>query len=175
MRSWPSSRLLRRGESLQLRCGDIVLPWPSGPHQLVLVLRTTTGGFDQRAALNHPGVVAAAHGFMRNGAGRDHELVAPLSYGRFARCLKKVVALLRLPGHSWRSHSLRRGGATSLMEQGWSFGKARQYGRVASESSAREYIRLGKVAVSRLDRCLSEERWKMFEVLAGGCVEGLMA
>lgn len=169
------SGLLRIGESLQLRREDIVVPRASGPQHVVLVLRTTKRGFDQRVVLSHPGVVAAVVGFLKAHPGEDYELAAPLSYERFARCLKKVVKLLRLPGDSWRSHSLRRGGATALMEHGWSFDNVRQYGRWSSESSAREYVRLGQVALSRLNRCLGEERWHMFRVLAGGCVEALMA
>lgn len=87
------SGLLRIGESLQLRRGDIVLPRPSGPRQVVLVLRTIKRGFDQRAVLNHPKVVAPIQGYLQYHEGQDHELAAPLTYGRFARCLKKVVAL----------------------------------------------------------------------------------
>lgn len=86
---------------------------------------------------------------------------------------KQVVELLRLPDVSSRSHRCCRGGATALMENGWP--DVRQYGRWASQSSAQECARLDQMALSWLSHRIPEERWKLFEDLAGGCVEAWWA
>lgn len=97
--------------------------------------------------------------------------LAPCTYAQFARAFDLGVRLLKLPGSSWRSHSLRRGGATALMELGWGFSDVQLYGRWASESSARENIRLGQSAVARLHNSMAPEVWRRCEVLAGGCCD----
>ena len=73
---------------------------------------------------------------------------------------------------------MRRGAATSLMQLGWSFDDVKLYGRWASDSSAREYIRLGQSALARMSRHFSDEQLRLFDVLASGIAvafEGLAA
>lgn len=123
----------------------------STSNQCVLILRASKRGFDQRIVLGNAAVIQAIRAYMASSASEDGmSSLEPCSYSQFARHFGIAVRLLRLPGSSWRSHSLRRGGATALMERGWTFEGVRIFGRWASESSAREYIRLAQTALSRL-------------------------
>ena len=171
--------LLRIGESLSLSYGDVMLPRDESPRAVVLILRATKRSFDQRVVLANADVVAMVEGFAKfRGRVPNSEPIAPLTYARFARILAKAVRLLRLPGTSWRSHSLRRGGATALMEAGWSFEAVKLYGRWASDTSAREYIRLGQTALSRMNHSVPVEQWRLYNLLASACVgafQGLAA
>ena len=53
-------------------------------------------------------------------------------------------------GAAWRSHSLRRGGATALADEGTSIESIMAFGRWASVHSARLYISQGWSALTRL-------------------------
>lgn len=75
---------------------------------------------------------------------------AQCSYGRVSRVMRAILNDFGLDGYEWRSHSLRRGGATALAEAGVHFNDIQVFGRWASESSAREYIRRGCTALLRL-------------------------
>lgn len=61
------------------------------------------------------------------------------------------------------------------MEMGWPVSDVKPYGRWASESSARENIRLGEIALSRLQNAMPPEVWRRCEVLTGGCAEAFKA
>lgn len=166
------SACLRIGESLSLRRCNVVLPRSQSNEQCVLILRATKRGFDQRVVLGNSAVVATVRSFLDTTSYADGMAqLAPCTYAQFARAFNLGVRLLQLPGSSWRSHSLRRGGATSLMELGWAFSDVKLYGRWASESSAREYIRLGQSAVARLHNSMAPEMWRRCEILASGCCE----
>ena len=165
------SACLRIGESLNLKMVDVVLPRARDPWmRAVLILRSTKRGFDQKVVLSNPETVRALMDFIRyfrKGADGE-ELLAAVSYSRFARAFRRTIALLELPAGEWRSHSLRRGAATPVVEAGQSFESVRQYGRWAAESSAREYIRLGQSAMMRMGRRISVERWRLYDILAAG-------
>lgn len=136
----------------------------------VLILRATKRGFDQRVVLGNASVVGTIRSFLEKTPYSDGMAqLAPCSYAQFARAFALGVRLLQLPGTSWRSHSLRRGGATALMESGWAFADVKLYGRWASESSAREYIRLGQSALARLHHTMPPDVWRKCDLLAGGC------
>ena len=59
----------------------------------------------------------------------------------------------------FRSHSLRRGGATQLALDNWSFTDIMAAGRWASERSCRLYVMKGEVMVLSLRRSLAQEKW----------------
>ena len=165
------SGCLRIGESLNLRCCDVVLTRRGAPFQAVLILRATKRSFDQRVVLGHPAVVQMLIDYVARFAPSDALLpLSPMSYARYARIFQKAVSVLRLPGANWRSHSLRRGCATSLMESGWRYEDVKLFGRWSSDSSAREYIRLGQTAVSRLQGAITEEKRRHLHLLAGASV-----
>ena len=57
----------------------------------------------------------------------------------------------------WTSHSLRRGGATQLLINQWSIENIMEFGRWASVTSAKLYLRRGEVALLRCRGDVSEE------------------
>ena len=158
---------LRIGEALSLRVQDVFLPRPgSGECQAVLILRATKRSFDQRVVLENHRVVAALKQYHELFAPRGRDLMfAGITYSKFVRIFKKALAILQVPPGEWRTHSLRRGSATAMMEQGHSFEYVRLYGRWASESSCREYIRLGQSALTRISGRIPQERWALYGVL----------
>lgn len=131
--------------------------------------------FSTREVLNNPRAVLAVTILQEPRHERRAVLGRPMMYARFSRCLMQVVQLLRLPGDSRCSRSLRRGGATALMQSGWDFDNVKQSGRWTSGSSTREYLHLCQTALARLHSSIAEERWRLFEVLTGGCIEALKA
>ena len=61
---------------------------------------------------------------------------------------------------------MRRGAASSMIEDGVPLNDVCLFGRWASEASAREYIRLGQMAMLRTTRRIDRARWECFVVLA---------
>ena len=158
---------LRIGEALGLRTQDVFLPRPgSGDHRGVVILRATKRSFDQRVVLENRRVVNALVQYQKWFAPSDRNaLFAQMTYSKFVRLFKKALLVLRVPPGEWRTHSLRRGSATAMMEQGYSFESVRLFGRWASESSCREYIRLGQSALTRINGRILPEQWALYEIL----------
>ena len=162
---------LRIGESLGLKFDDVVLPRPfQGEHRLILILNQTKTSFDQRVVITNALVIKAVLEFLLYFARgkKKSDPVAPITYSRYARIFRTAVDVLGLPGSAWRTHSLRRGAATSLIDRGMPFEDVRLYGRWSSDSSAREYIRLGQMAMLRVTKNIPEKQWKKYVALAGG-------
>jgi len=143
--------LLRVGEALQLERESLIF----GPRSLVLLLRRTKTGEHQRVELTNPQVVLYVHKLLT--FNHHPRKVCPTSYGTFRLWLAKVLVVLGCGAVKFRSHSLRRGGATTLFMQGQSLAHVMCFGRRASESSCRIYIRSGEAAVIRIRRGLGKE------------------
>ena len=161
------SGCLRIGEALDLHTQNVILPRPgSGDHQGVLILRATKRNFDQRVVLEYRRVVIALLQYHKLFAPSDRSaLFAQMTYSKFVRLFKKALLVLRVPQGEWRTHRLRRGSATAMMEQRYSFEFVRLFGRWASENSCREYIRLGQSALTRISSRISPEQWALYEIL----------
>jgi integrase len=158
---------LRIGEALGLRSQDVFLPRPGSADQRgVVILRATKRSFDQRVVIGNRRVVSALVQYQKFFAPPERDaMFAGMTYNKFARLFKKALVVLRVPAGEWRTHSLRRGAATALMEQGYSFEYVRLFGRWASEGSCREYIRLGQSALTRISGRISQEQWPLYETL----------
>ena len=61
----------------------------------------------------------------------------------FRYWLRKLTQILGVDSLVLTSHSFRRGGASTMLHQGVTFGNIAVHGRWASESSCREYLRRG--------------------------------
>ena len=158
---------LRIGEALNPRTQDVFLPRPgSGDHRGVLILRTTRKSFDQCVVLGNRRVVNALMQYQKLFAPTDRDaLFADMTYSKYVRLFKKALLVLRVPQGEWRTHSLRRRSATAMMEQGYSFEFVRIFGRWASESSCREYIRLGQSRLTRISGRITPELWALYAIL----------
>ena len=64
------------------------------------------------------------------------------------------------------THSLRRGGATELLRQGFAFNDIVLFGRWSSEASAKLYLRQGEVALTRTLHDFPAEVWSRVQRIA---------
>ena len=151
--------LLRIGESLSLHdCNCISPKSAEDPQTVVLILPRSKRGFDERIVLRHPAAVRFIVEFQRKYPTQPGALY-PCTYARFRRLMVKGLRLLGLVPFSgtWRPHSLRRGGATALLEAGWNYGDIQLFGRWSSERSCREYLRRGSTEMTRFRAALEPE------------------
>ena len=143
--------LLRISEALKLKISDVFFSTEATRLVVILVLSQTKRGRDQRVVIANAEVVAwlrvVLHRRESEGARKDM-LLLPTSYKKVATSFSKACTLLQVPGH-WTTHSLRRGGATEMLIQQYSLETIMEFGRWASVSSARLYLRRGEVALLR--------------------------
>ena len=166
--------LLRIGEGLGLRVKDVLLPSMHGfGPAVVLLLRTTKRGApdSDKIILTAPNVVQYLELYLAF-ARRNHLITdnnSPFcnsNYNAFARRLEKAVVVLGFQPRTFRSHSLRRGGATQLAMNGWGLRDLMLAGRWASERSCRLYVMKGEVAVMRMRQALDEQTVSRMQLLA---------
>ena len=85
------------------------------------------------------------------------EKVFPLTYPRFRHLFLLAISTLMLPVGIWRTHSLRRGGATQLLQDTRSPEYCAVVGRWANLNSCRKYLRAGEALTARLLAMMSAE------------------
>ena len=104
--------------------------------------------------LDNPVVVELIIRFCSAFGGQAGERVFPLSYTTFARWFKVGLDRIGIPAGNYRSHSFRRGGATALSLKGLSLHRIMEFGRWASESSCKLYLRKGEVLLLRFQKAV---------------------
>lgn len=169
-----SCGLLRIGEGLQLRCCDVALSWTSWGTPLAVFLlggadAVTKKGFEERVTLTNPHVV----GYLKNfhvfpGArATPQERFFRTSYSRLRRLMAVLAACLGVANVGFRSHSLRRGGATELSARRVPFMYLPLFGRWRAERAAREYIRRVEVGAIKLRSVLAPGTALLLPRIAG--------
>ena len=161
--------VMRVGEVLNLRMSDVLAP---SQHKygycLILVLRTAKRAAPDSSKIFiwHPRVVAFVLRYITwRGAAPDERFV-PVSYNTVSRWISRASVALGFPADTWRSHSMRRGAATTLSLRGLSIPQVMEAGRWLSERSARLYIHKGSVALLRLKSRLTDNQWAQILRLA---------
>ena len=141
------SALLRIGESLTLQVQNFVFDGKT----MVIMLPRSKRGFDERIVVCEPNALALAALLLPHVA-KDTGVMVPVTYNMFRRHFLHGLAVLGADpaGGVWRTHSLRRGGATALVDAGLPYSEIQLYGRWASERSCRDYVRRGASALVRL-------------------------
>jgi integrase len=132
--------LLRVGEALSLTCADLILI----DGKAILILKVTKRGRQQKCVIEDKVAVRLLRLFAARRALRDGSLF-DLTYGQFSRRLGRACAVLGLGALAFTTHSLRRGGASTMLLEGASVETICLVGRWASTSSARLYILRGEV------------------------------
>ena len=84
----------------------------------------------------------------------------------FTKWLKRGCAVLGFAKEAFRSHSLRRGSASELLQRGIAMPNIMLFGRWASESACREYVRRGEIALIRLRTSLQPSVARRLDRLA---------
>ena len=145
--------LLRVGEALSLRTEDITL----GSSEAIIHLHRTKRGQSECVCLTSIFVVRLIRSFIKTSGRSGTQLLCQVSYTRVRVWITRATAMLGFADIPFRSHSLRRGGATALFMQRFPLDNIMVYGRWASQSSCRMYLHTGEVAVIRLMR--SPRKW----------------
>lgn len=153
------SNLLRIGESLKVKWGEIYLPAPRGEDGAIYLPESKTGAH-QYVALVDQEVIELLRQLKALVRGQDHERVFPFAYNRFRLLFVAAIAALglnRIPGATFRSHSLRRGGATHLLNISKNPEYCAVIGRWANLRSCRRYLKQGEALVARLVASMSAD------------------
>lgn len=151
--------LLRVSEGLALTSQNLVF----GTDFVVLLLGTTKRGIEDRVVLRHPSVLWWLRSYCAWRSAPPGDRLFPLSYWVFQRRLQQAATALDFGALQLTSHSLRRGGATQLLRAGVNFSDICLFGRWRSERSAKEYLRVGEVALTRASQNFSVEDWARLE------------
>lgn len=142
--------LLRIGEGLGARWRDLYIP-ERGRGGGSLYLPHTKRGPHQFVPLEDPATLEILRRFKARKKPRSlDEKVFDLAYFQFRLLFLKVIAFLSLPIGLWRTHSLRRGGATALLQATRNADYVAIVGRWKSLQSARTYLRMGEALTARL-------------------------
>eukprot|EP00974_Lingulodinium_polyedra_P114873 11124913-Lingulodinium_polyedra.AAC.1 len=96
---------------------------------------------------------------------RDAAFV-PLSYNGFRLWLQRGAAGLGFHADTFRTHSLRRGGATALALNGMTFADIMLAGRWSSERSCRLYVMKGEIMALRVREAIEQGRWDQIVAIA---------
>lgn len=155
------SNLLRIGETLKLRWRDVFLPDAGEDRAGALYLPTTKTGVDQYVPLEDEAVMDMMRRWRRRTGGRKDERVFNMKYYEFRLLFLAAVAALNLSsivGSVWRTHSLRRGGATFVLQCTRSPEYCCVLGRWASLPSCRRYLKAGEALVAK---CLAAQTLKV--------------
>ena len=154
--------LLRIGEALALNTADVVFQGKPGKACVLLLHKTKTAAAEvERVALMHPVVVAILQAYATT-AGDGQFL--PTTYRRVASCLGAATGSFGFDLHFFRTHSLRRGGATTLMMRGFPMLDIMHFGRWASEKSCRLYLKTGSIIILRARE--GKYKWARIRALA---------
>ena len=89
----------------------------------------------------------------------------PTSYFKTMRTLRKCAGALGFEQLDLTSHSLRRRGATGFICKQFPIADVMLFGRWASESSAREYLRRGEVFLTRFRADYPAAAWRRVELI----------
>eukprot|EP00971_Amphidinium_carterae_P264543 5247831-Amphidinium_carterae.1 len=104
----------------------------------IAVLGVTKRGVEQTVNFSSPGLVQWLDAYaVRCCALSRTTKVFDLSYPTVSKWLRRATDYLGFGHIPWTTHSLRRGGATALVSQGYSFESVILYGRWASSKTAR--------------------------------------
>ena len=153
--------LLRIGEALRLKISDVHVLGA----EVVLFLGITKRGVAERVVLANVEVVRFIALYLGRRGGCPHERMIVLSYTAFAHWFAVGLRALGLR-EPYRSHSLRRGGATALLLAGVPLSGIMLHGRWASETSCRLYIRPAEVVLLRSERAWTPSVRTRLEALA---------
>jgi integrase len=166
--------LLRIGECLALQPVHITLgKYATGAEYFIILLVKTKAGltFPERVVICHPKAVTMLKQLLVALRRPSYDFVVRLSYVSVNRMLAVYSQFL---GYEvvFRSHSLRRGGATALLIQGLPFADIQLFGRWASDRSCRLYLRKGEALLLQT-RCRQQDRVRrllsMFDLCFSPC------
>ena len=135
--------LLRIGEVMQLTPADLHFGmYYDGSRFLLVQLRRTKSGLPgvERVVLTNQRVLSFIYFLLQRNPRHPDVRIVSLSYLAITKRLAIMSSFFQY-SVTFRSHSLRRGGATALLNHGFPFNDIALYGRWSSERSAKLYLR----------------------------------
>ena len=95
-----------------------------------------------------------------------------MTYYRVRRCLGLASKALGYGEDTFRTHSCRRGGASAIALKGISLQDITHFGRWASESSCREYVKKGEVLLLKdaNEQTEQQQRQRILKLSRLACV-----
>ena len=152
---------LRISEALALRVRDVHFVLVAGCWQAVLVLGKTKRGTEEKVVPTNSVVVQILALYMKWRGGRREAKVFGMSYTTAARWLSRACAALGFSHVGFRTHSLRRGAASTLLASGHPIPNIMLCGRWQAEKNLREHFRKGDVALLQLRTSKAAGSWEM--------------
>jgi integrase len=143
--------LLRVGEALGLQWNHVYIPDDVDRGEGAIYLPTSKTGPNQYIPITSAKMLLILKRFKQwSRSSSPSSKVFPYTYGAFRLIFLAAVAVLALPIGVYRTHSLRRGGATSLVQQTRSPEYVAVIGRWKNLGSCRRYLRQGEALVARI-------------------------
>ena len=160
--------LLRISEALGLRSCDFVVT-PQGT-AVIMIRKAKTGDF-QRVVVQDVAVVAWVEQYRKrlDLSSSSQALLCGGTYDKFRRRLSKAATAIGMGNIAWRSHSFRRGGATTLFSAGLPVQDIAVYGRWLTLSSCSLYLAAGEQELLALLDQRSREARQRIALLASLC------
>ena len=155
--------LLRIGEALQLTWEDLVFPdqHRSGYFIVVMLKLPKRAAKDtEKVYLTNHILIKLVLQFRSMSTCKAQEKVFNFSYTTFSYWFQKGLGILGFGDSNFRSHSMRRGGATLLALKHATLKQICDAGRWANEKTARLYVQKGEVLLLRLKANVSDLAWK---------------
>ena len=142
--------LLRISEGLNLRWIDIFVPFESVGKAVIYLARTKTGK-DQHVPLHCRFLISLLYQLeVSIPTSEWGKKVCNLTYNALRERFLRVMQALGLPIGVWRTHSLRRGGATHELQVTQSPEHVCILGRWRSIQSTRTYLKVGEALLAQL-------------------------
>jgi hypothetical protein len=108
--------------------------------------------------LSDSGLLSLLKGLLRRSTVAGKQRIFDFGYARYRLFFWKVLLVMRLPLDLFRTHSLRRGGATALPHETKSVEEVILIGRWKSLQSARTYLRAGEALLASFLAAQTEEQ-----------------
>ena len=154
--------LLRVSEPLRLRHKDVV----ANDEGVCLLLGETKRGLEQKVVIKCRWLQVLLTDFLGTAKHGPDDEVFGIGYARVHYWLRKLSKALGVEALELSSHSFRRGGASHLLTLGWKVEDVCLYGRWASVTSAKEYLRRGETFLTRARLMMSDALWQRITRLA---------
>ena len=168
--------LMRISEVVNLEISDVhFLVGEGGAENLVLVLRKSKRGIPmgEKVVLTNMVVLACVRDFLlkKKKLGAKAGMLCEVTYYRVRRCLGLASKALGYGEDTFRTHSCRRGGASALALKGISLQDIMHFGRWASESSCRVYVKEGEVLLLKdANEQTEQQRQRILKLARLACV-----
>ena len=153
--------MLRISEALRLRWGDLLF----SERGLVLRLLQTKLGETQYVVVDNVHTQKFVLGLRPPGAS-GADFLCPTGYSTFRFWFQSGLRVCGCAHLGFKSHSLRRGGATCRLMHGYTMARIMTEGRWNSEASCRLYLRAAEATILQIRRDLSPEKQALVRTLA---------